>query len=94
MDSFRLPWDQETLFGYICEIVLSLVCIEAYLLFNGALLLLFISMCLHHRTFNKMFQYSLQKLDHDDNQRNDRLFICKQIRFHISVKEYETLAEQ
>lgn len=84
---FSLPWDQETPLGYFGEICISMICIEAYLLDNGALVLLFISMCLHHQAFYKMFQHSLLKLNRPDKNRNDKKHICNLIRFHISVKE-------
>lgn len=82
-----LPWNQETLFGYFSEICISMICIEAYLIDNGELLLLFISMCLHHQAFHRMFQNSLKKLDRINKNRNNEEYICGLIRFHISVKE-------
>lgn len=82
-----LPWDQETFLGYIGEMVVSMICMEGYLIDNGALLLLFISMCLHHQAFYRMFRNSLCKLNRPDKRRNDKEHLCNLIRFHISVKE-------
>lgn len=82
-----LPWNQETPLGYFGEICISMVCIEAYLIDNGALLLLFISMCLHHRTFFIMFENTLKKLNHLKQKHHQKQLICNLIRFHISVKQ-------
>lgn len=81
---FRLPWNQDTLLGYLAEIVSIVVTDEAYLLTSGAVLLLYISMCLNHRAFYDMFQYLLK--DPPNRQQNHRKLLCDVIRFHTTVK--------
>lgn len=49
--------------------------------------MLFISICLHHETFYKMFQNEAKKLDDHDKHRNDADHLRKMIRFHILVKK-------
>lgn len=84
---FSLPWDQSTLFGYSLEICFNIFVSEAYLLVNGALLLQFISICLHHRTFQEIFQNEARKLDHRDKNRNDAEHLRNMICFHIAAKK-------
>lgn len=60
---------------------------DTYLAFNGLVLFLFISICLHHRAFYKRFEHSVRKLD----QMEQNVDIVKRnlreiIQFHNSVK--------
>lgn len=83
---YRLPWNQETLLGYIAEIVCMIVTDEGYLLTSGAVLLLLISMCLHHRAFSEMFRRLLRAHEHPNRLIDQKKLLCKAIRFHNSVK--------
>lgn len=56
----------------------------SYLIGNGVPLILFISMCLHHQAFYKMFQYSLEQFNVSERKRNDE--INDIIRFHVLTK--------
>lgn len=82
----RFPWNQQTAIGYACEIVFSFISGDAYFITNGALLLLFISMCWTHEAFYKMFVHLTRELDHFDNNRNDAEHLAKLIRFHVETK--------
>lgn len=82
-----LPWNQETLVGYIGEIWFDVIVSESYFITNGAILLLFMSICLHHQAFYRMFEKSVQELDHFDSKRNDEELLCNLIRFHVRSKE-------
>lgn len=81
-----LPWNQDTPFGYFCEICLGIFWSEDYFIANGTLLLLFISMSWHHRAFYEIFQQSVQKAEEyvSDQQKLDAF--CKIVCFHNSVK--------
>ena len=83
-----MPWNQETPLGYFFEICISLICMESYLIDNGAFLLLFISICLHHWAFYKMFQKSLKALDRHDNIRKTKEHIHHLVEFYILIKEW------
>lgn len=83
----RLPWNQQTQIGFFIEIVFTTCVGEIYLIVNGSFLLLFISICLHHQAFSKMFQYFVQKFTKDDEYQNHKDFLCHLFRFHVSVKE-------
>lgn len=89
----RLPWNEETIIGYIAEILFNIMGCEVYYIANGATTLLFISMCLYNRAFLEMVQsmlHNLNNTDHKPNDRkqNDRKLLCKLIEFHVSVKRY------
>lgn len=56
------------------------------MLFNGPILLLFISFCLHHLAFYKMFRQSLLKLSEVNKVKDTEQFICELIQFHSLVK--------
>lgn len=64
----------------------------AYLLTNGAFLLFFISLCLHHRAFEKMFRHFLREYDdpstEEPKKKIDAKFLCDLIRFHMSFKKW------
>ncbi|XP_055306184.1 odorant receptor 85b-like [Sitodiplosis mosellana] len=85
---FLLPWDQTTLFGYFSEIIYNILISEAYMLYNGAVLIPFISICLHHWAFYKIFCHLLRYLDRHDENRNDKEFVCDIIDFHNSIKRW------
>lgn len=78
--------DQDTFAGYIAEIVYCCFGGEAYILSNGVILLLFVSICLHHKAFYQMFKHAAIKFDEPDKNRNDHEYICDLIRFHVKIK--------
>lgn len=86
----RFPWNQQKLSGYVAEKVLDLLIGATYFLALAAVLLLFISLCLHHRTFLKIFEYVLIKVGQSDKNghQHDAKIICDLIRFHSRIKEY------
>lgn len=75
--------------GYLAEIASSILLLFSYMIANGTILLLFISMCLHHRAFYKMMKHSIDKLNQKSNDeiRCDEKFLRDLIQFHISSKE-------
>lgn len=82
-----LPWDQRTPLGYFSELIFSNLYAASYLISNGTLFLLFISICLHHLAFYEIVQYSLDKLDRLDGNRNEEMKVFYDlIQFHILVK--------
>lgn len=81
-----LPWNQDTVLGYLGEICFNIVTGEAYLA-STSIILFFISMCLHHRAFYHIFRHSVSKINHLDKKRTNKEILCEVIRFHISVKK-------
>lgn len=83
----RLPWNNQTPFGYLAEICFVLVACASYIYVNGTMLLLFISIiCLHHKVFSEEFHLHLLKLNHPDGIPNHKAFLAKIIQFHNSTK--------
>ena len=84
---FILPWNQTTKLGYFMEIICDIILGTSYFLANGSLLLLFISICLHHLAFYNRFKYSISKLGNSKNPENDKKLLCDLIQFHNLAKE-------
>lgn len=86
-NSLSLPWNQETVIGYIGEIFYTIIAGQAFMISLALLSLLFISICWYHRAFFKMFQHFTLKLNQSNKNRNDKEFLVQLIRFHNCVKE-------
>lgn len=84
----RFPWNQQKLSGYVAEKCLDLLIGGTYFLALAAVLLLFTSLCLHHRTFLKMFKYVLAKIGKSNHNGLDTETVCDLIRFHTKIKEW------
>lgn len=82
----RLPWNQQTLIGYFGEICFDILTGEAFLT-SGSFILFFISLCLHHQAFFDVFENLANRLGQPNIKQNDKLILCKVIRFHILVKK-------
>lgn len=87
LNLFSLPWNQTSLLGYFGEITSVMTFTGVYLILNGTFLLLFTSICLHHRAFYKIIKQSIDKLNLSEEHRCDAKFLCDLIRFHITIKE-------
>ena len=87
-NSPSLPWDQTTLLGYFGEIIFCILVCEAYLLYNGAVLLTFVSICLHHKAFSGMFQHKLRNLEGPTKNRSEKDFFHNIIDLHNTVKRW------
>lgn len=82
-----MPWNKQTFTGYIGEFFYSMIDSEAYFFANGAFLLMFISVCLHHRAFISMFRHSIRELGADSNGSNDKKLVCKLIQLDVMFKK-------
>lgn len=83
---FSLPWNQTTYLGYFGEIVQDIVVTAGYIVANGALLLLFISISIYHQAFQKIFKHSVVKLKAIGKKNKDEV-ICELVRLHVSAKQ-------
>lgn len=86
---YSLPWDQTTPPGYWGFIVYSAFSGLSYLLFNGAILLFFISICWYHQAFYEQFCDLISKLNDQHRNQDSKTIVCDLIRFHIRVKRYK-----
>lgn len=87
-----LPWNEETPLGYIAEIGFNIAIDQAYMISNGALLLLFISICLHHQAFSQIIMCQMTtKLNTNDDQQqcecDNTENLADIVRFQITIKE-------
>lgn len=81
-----LPWDQQTLTGYTAELCFVALFIGIYLISNGSFSILFVSICLHHQTYYKIFQQSMLEFNHPNE--NHKELLRKLVLFHISIKKW------
>lgn len=88
MSKVIFPWNQATLAGYLAEDFYIIFVAVVFGFVAGMILLLFISICIYHLAFYKMFEHSINKWNQNINEhQNDEQFIFDLIRFHIEVKE-------
>lgn len=80
------PWNQKTFFGYLGEVLLSSTIGNIYVFCNGTLILLFISVCLHHQAFYKRHRYLVNRLQYINHSWKNKETFHDLIQFHISVK--------
>ncbi|XP_055305850.1 odorant receptor 4-like [Sitodiplosis mosellana] len=80
------PWNQHTVMGYCVEICADIICGFCYFFYNGIVLLMFISICWHHRAFCQIIGHLVRKLDQRDTSQNDKVLLSKLIRSHIQFK--------
>lgn len=85
---FSLPWNQQTHLGYIAMSCLSITSGQLYLIFNGAFLLLFLSLYFNHRAFIKIFHSMSVKLDHSNRDQSFEQTLCEMVKFHSSFKRF------
>ena len=85
---YSVPWNQNTILGYFAEEFSAAYCGAMFLLLNGVILLLFISICVNHRAFHKMVEHFIEKWSSiDSNSIEDEQFIRDLLKFHTSIKE-------
>lgn len=60
-----------------------------YMIGNGVILLLFVSICFHHQAFLNIFAQKIDRRDHHRHavDQNDQQFIIDLIRLNALVKE-------
>lgn len=86
-DRISLPWDTSTTLGYFGEWFFCTFSSVAYSIVNGAILLLFVAMCLNHQAFYERYQYSVQRLA-KSRDGNNREILCDVIRFQNAIKRF------
>lgn len=84
---FSVPWNQSTLSGYIGEENFICYCGGTYMVSDGVILLLFISICTHHQAFYDVFANTIDQWNRRDANQNDEQFIFDLMRFDILIKE-------
>lgn len=87
LNACSLPWNQGTIRGYLAENGFDIFYAGLYLISNGSILLLFVSICSHHQAFYEMLRYSTLRLDNPGTNQTADERLNYLIRFQISVKE-------
>lgn len=88
-----LPWNQQTIFGWMAEMTFSIILVIGYLTTNPAFLGLFISFCEYNRAFYEIFHNQFDvingsaKSTERKHNHKVKILIIEAIKFHISVKE-------
>lgn len=82
-----LPWNQSAPLGYAGEAGFVVATAEAFFIANGATFVLFISICLHHHAFYKIFSHTIDKCKNNKAKHCDSRFFSDLIRFQISIKK-------
>lgn len=85
---FSLPWNQSKIVGYVGELGFIIASCEVALSTNCITIILFISMCLHHCAFYKLFKHTIKEWNCCQQNQCSKTMICHLVRFHISVKTY------
>ncbi|XP_055309901.1 odorant receptor 47a-like [Sitodiplosis mosellana] len=83
-----LPWNQYTPLGYVGETIFSVLTCEAYLIVNGAIMFLFISLAVHHEAFYKIFRLSVRKMGQSQKECRDKENLRNLIIFHNMAKSW------
>lgn len=86
----RLPWDQQTLRGWICETVFSVISSSLYLHTNMVFLTFYIAICEFHQAFVRYFADLMKQIQNVNGNGRVKLMLCNVIRCHISIKRYFT----
>lgn len=89
--SFRLPWDQHSVEGWLMEVIFCLITVGFFVFVNPSFLTFFISICEYHRAFYKMFQGQINEVDVMVQMRPCQYQAVKKmlhqsISFHVSAK--------
>ena len=83
-----LPWNEENLIGYIAETCLLLISLSVYLVTNGAILMLLISLTWILQSFSKIYRHTANKFKHPDEARNDEKTLCNLIDRQNMAREW------
>lgn len=88
MSKIVVPWNQTTLSGYLAEDFYIFFWGGAFFVATGTVLLLFISICIYHTAFRKMFEHSIDKFNQNSSLRQyDEQFVFDLMRFHIEAQK-------
>lgn len=85
--NYSWPWSEESLVGYIGEIVATIIIFNTIMAIVVQLFLLFISICFNLFTFNDMFASFVNELDNATEKEKKIEAFRKLIEFHMCIKE-------
>lgn len=77
----------QTPIGYFGTLLVEMFTCGSYIVMDGSIILLFVSICLYQQAFSRRFQKILQKLDRPEEKSKVSEILGELIYFHNSVKE-------
>lgn len=83
---YRWPWSEESLLGYIVEIVASIIMFSTIMIIVVQMPQLFIFICIHLFTFNEMFASFVKALDDATEEEQKNAIFQRLIKFHVDIK--------
>lgn len=86
-----LPWSNESIVGYVGEIIADIIIFDLFIFIVGHLFLLFISLCIHLFAFNRMYANFVNELDNANDEKDKVRIIRKVIEFHVDIKGCVTI---
>lgn len=89
--TFRLPWNQRIVRGWIGETVFSAISSSLYLFTNVMFLSFFIGICEFHRAFLDYFNGLVIKVENINRHAEGpdiRTMLCDIIDFHVAIKRF------
>lgn len=87
--SHSLPWNQNTILGYVGEIYVGLLNIKMFWIASVQVMFLFIAICLYIFTFYEMFLSFICRLKHLKVNEQRHNAIIEMIEFHKDIKRYK-----
>lgn len=81
-----MPWNQQTMSGWIAETLLSDIAVVFYSVINNSFLTLFAAICEFHRSFYKLFRAKVQYIDEVTQKRQmyeSKMALFGAIQFHV-----------
>lgn len=88
---FSLPWNQQTIRGWIYETVFSVISSSLYLLTNVVFLTFFVAICEYHQAFLHYLKALLKEIKNVKDKSQVKVLLCDIIHFNISSKRYIVL---
>lgn len=86
--SFRLPWNQHTLIGWMVETIFYLNSASTFLFVNAVFLTFFITICEYHSAFYELFRSEIERMNGMiELDQNVKRIICDSIKLHAAAKK-------
>lgn len=80
-----MPWNQRTFVGFLAEVAVIFAFSVAILINYGVFILLFVSICIHHQAFYKMFKHLAQNLGSRNAGNSSKELLSRIIRLHVTA---------
>lgn len=88
---FSLPWNQHVFYGWLAELLYSLLTAASYFLISTTFLSFFIAICLQHTAISEIFSNLINNIDNINSTNKHRRKMHKKhclkvaVEFHVSA---------